>query len=1061
VRIGVLGPLEVRTEAGEPVEVAGARLRALLVRLALAPGRVVGSGQLIDAVWGSEPPAGAANALQALVSRLRRAVPELVLESHPAGYRLGLEPSSVDAVAFERLLAQGREAEAEALRLWRGPALAEFDFARAAAARLTELYLSTVERNATLPELEALAVEHPTRERLAALLMRALNEAGRPADALAVFERTRSAIADGLGADPSPELAALHLELLRGGGAPARERRSNLRASLTTFVGRDADVARIEGLLADARLLTLVGPGGAGKTRLAMECAAALADRFPDGVWLVELAGVRDPGELASTVLSALGLREHALLSTNARVFGATEDPAERLVRALRDKRLLVVLDNCEHLVGAAAVLAEDVLGQCPGVRVLATSREPLALTGETLWTVGPLELPPPGADEATALRSAAVRLFLERATAVRPDYRLELGPVVDLCRALDGLPLAIELAAARMRTMTAAQVAERLDDRFRLLVAGSRTALPRHQTLRAVVDWSWELLDSDERALWRRLSVFAAGATLDAAETVSRRGPSTRDIAYSLAEKSLLLVLPEVGSEVGAEPRFGQLETIRAYGLERLAEAGEAAEVRDRFVGHFVDLVELAEPRLRGRDQVGWLDRLRGDHDNLHHALRTAISTVDTRAALRLVAGLGWYWWLAGYRREAADLAEEALGLPGLEADPERAQAQAVASLSVIDGNRSFDAVREWVGEAVRLASLVDSSTPAMRVMKSLYAMIATPDPAEQIPAVSELVDDEDPWTRATGYLLRAHVRLNHGTDEQRALARLDMLSARDNFGEIGERWGLSSSVWTLAEQAGRDGDRAEARQRWCDAIGYLEELRAREDLPQIRARFAHELWLQGDFDEATRVLDLAIREAERAGANEALGQALIERADQLRHCGRLVEARRELDRADALLATMHPSGQLRAIARTSAAHLAAAEGDLAAARALHEEALGLAAPSMDAPVLGQTVVGAAGLAVAEGRMADAASLLGAAAGIRGGDDQSIPERSTVEEAARAALGAEGFAEAYARGRAAPDLDRIHTWAAGMAAGTADAREPSASLSAKPGERLDGRGGD
>jgi predicted ATPase/DNA-binding SARP family transcriptional activator len=1023
VRVGVLGPLEVRTDTGDLVEVAGARLRTLLVRLALDPGRVVTTGQLVDAVWADEPPAGAANALQALVSRLRRAVPELVVESHPAGYRLVLDPDALDATRFERLLADG--AAGEALRLWRGPALAEFagaGFARGPAARLTERYLSTVEQSAaTVAELEALSVQHPTREPLAALLMRALDRAGRPADALAVFARTRAAIADELGADPSAELAALHLELLRGDGPP-RDRRSNLRASLTTFVGRDDEVAWIAALLERARLVTLVGPGGAGKTRLALECAGTLAERFPDGVWLVELASLTDPGELASTVLGALGLRE-ALIATN-RMSGSTADPATRLVRALRDKRLLIVLDNCEHLVAAAARLAEEVLGECAGVRVLATSREPLALTGETLWTVGPLGLPPAGADPATALGYSAVRLFADRAAAVRPGYTVDdasVGAVVDLCRALDGLPLAIELAAARLRTMTAAQVAQRLDDRFRVLVAGSRTALPRHQTLRAVVDWSWELLDDDERVLWRRLSVFAGGATLAAAEEVGRLGLSTRDIADSLVDKSLLLVSGD------AEPRFGMLETIKAYGLERLTEAGEAAPVRRRYLDHFIALAEAAEPRLRTRDQVAWLERLRAEHDNLHAALRTAISTVDTVLALRLVAALGWYWWLAGHRVEGADLAEEAVGLPGAPVHPARADAMAVASLSVIDGNRPFAAIKEWIAEAARLASIVDAGGLALRVIGPLHAMIMTPDPTEQVAAISQLVADDDPWARATGYLLRAHARANLGGPGD--AARQDMLAARDHFAALGERWGLSSSESVLAEDAARAGRRDEARQRWTDAIAHLEALQAREDLPQMRTRLSHELWLHGDLDAAERTLDVALREAESIGAGEALANALLERGDQRRAAGRLDEARAVLDRATGLLAVTHPSGQLAAIARTASAHLAAASGDLAAAREHHRAALALAAPSMDSPVLGQTVVGAAALAAAEGRLAEAASLLGAAAGIRGGDDHSVPERSTVEQAARAALGEQRFTEAYQRGLDRHELEDVERW--------------------------------
>ena len=481
----MLGPLEVRTDdgPGEVLEVAGSRLRALLTLLALRPGQLVPASQLIDGLWGDAAPAGAANALQALVSRLRRTLPEAVIESRPAGYQVKLDPGATDIVRFEELAAAGQAqldrdpavAAAtlrQALALWRGPALVEVagtSAGRAVAARLDELRLTALEnridadlrRGVTaglVAELEGLVVEHPTREPLAARLMRALQAAGRRGAALEVYGQIRERLADELGVDPSAELAALHLELLRdepavptapwaAAGASQTEAspRTNLRAELTSFVGRDDELAQVAGLLGAYRLVTLTGPGGAGKTRLAVEAARAELDAAGggplDGVWLVELAPVSDPGEVPSAVLNALGLREQALIPAARPLasWAAAEEQAAdtlgRLVSAVAGRRALLVLDNCEHLVAAAAALADRVLATCPQVRILATSREPLNITGEALWAVGPLTLPPdPAATDSTAERAAwhalrndpagladyaSVRLFTQRAQAV------------------------------------------------------------------------------------------------------------------------------------------------------------------------------------------------------------------------------------------------------------------------------------------------------------------------------------------------------------------------------------------------------------------------------------------------------------------------------------------------------------------------------------------------------------------------------------------------------------------------------------------------------------------
>jgi DNA-binding SARP family transcriptional activator len=502
VRIGMLGPLEVRDRDGAAVRVAGARLRTLLIALALAPGKLLTTAQLVDAVWGDKPPAGAVNALQALVSRLRRALPEVVVESHPAGYRLVIDPGAVDVTRFERLIVDVRAALPddparaastlrEALSLWRGPALldvAGVDFFQPALTRLDELRLTATEgrveadlqlgRGAEqVSELTALAAEHPLRERLVGALMRALSEAGRPAEALTVYERTRQTLADQLGADPSPELSAVHTAVLRGqiDKAPAptvqAAQRTNLRTPLTSFVGRDADVAAVSELVDDYRLTTLVGPGGFGKTRLAVEVSRALLDRMPDGAWLVELAPVADGAVVPAAVLAAMDLRGPSLVGREM-----AGDPVDRLIAALRSRSALLVLDNCEHVIDAAATLADRLLAECPRLRVLATSREPLGITGEAVWPVDPLGLPPEDLDGRDVTGFDAVRLLVDRAPSRGPAA----GRAVDTTSTATGQGLGPSRSVAAVRRDDRGGAAARL--RVRRIGDGDPAAADRRR---------------------------------------------------------------------------------------------------------------------------------------------------------------------------------------------------------------------------------------------------------------------------------------------------------------------------------------------------------------------------------------------------------------------------------------------------------------------------------------------------------------------------------------------------------------------------------------------------
>ncbi|WP_169953682.1 BTAD domain-containing putative transcriptional regulator [Microbispora sp. H11081] len=671
VTFAVLGPTEVRGSDGSAVELPPS-VRALLARLALSCGRVVPVDALTDALWGDEGddlPADAANALQIRVSKLRRALAAAglgpgVLVTQAPGYRLAAPAESVDAYAFERLLVRVREETAaghattavglldEALRLWRGPALADVGqttWATTESARLEELRLGAVEdrmelllesggHNEAVADIERLVARHPLRERLHRLLMLALYRGGRQAEALAAYQALRRGLADELGIDPSPELQALAEAILRQQvpsaaqppPAPGRERAprsaDRLPRRLTSLIGRQDDVSTVLERLAEARVVTLTGPGGMGKTTLAFEIARRMSEtpyETPDErVLLVRLAALEAGTDVASAFAAELGV-----VTQGAGAADAVEEH-------LRDGRTLLVVDNCEHVVDDVAVLVERLAEACPGLRVLATSREALAIPGEVQVAVGPLD------------DDSAVRLFSERARAVRPSFALDdetASVVTSICHRLDGMPLAIELAAARVKALPPAEIEARLADRFSLLTAGPRTGEARHRTLRATLDWSHDLLPEAERRLLRRLAVFRGGWTPAAAEEVCAFGGVGRgevlDLLFRLVDRSLVVPEPATG-------RFRLLVTVRDYAWARLEESGEVAECRDRHLAHFV---RFAEEHGLGVGDSAVFARLHDDHDNfraaLDHALDHTTTGGDVENGYRLACALVWFW--------------------------------------------------------------------------------------------------------------------------------------------------------------------------------------------------------------------------------------------------------------------------------------------------------------------------------------------------------------------------------------------------------------------------------
>ncbi|GIH79421.1 SARP family transcriptional regulator [Planobispora longispora] len=1015
------------------MEVPGARLRALLAALALEPGRIVTRARLVDWIWGRRPPADEVNALQALVSRLRRVLPDGVIEADSGGYRLAVAPDAVDVSRFERLVGQARAAEPaaradllrSALALWRGTALADIalqdsDAFDAAVARLDELHVAALgdrvdadirlgRGSELVSELTELVAAYPLREGFVAALMRALAEAGRGNEALTLYQRTRELLAEELGADPSAELSALHTALLRGElGERAENRRTNLRAELTSFVGKDADIGAVAGLAMNHRLVTLTGAGGSGKTRLAAETARTMLAELPDGAWLVELASVQSGGELAQAALSALGLRDQGLLGE-----ARGGEPMDRLIAAVRERAILLILDNCEHLIEAAAAFADRLLGECRGLRILATSREPLGITGEVLWQVEPLALPGKGADSAEVGSSPAVRLLRDRAELVRKDIGSDahtLSAMERICRALDGIPLAIELAAARLRTMSVDQLARRLDDRFRLLTGGSRTALPHHKTLRAVVDWSWDLLTEAERGVLRRLSVFSGGASLEAAERVCGNGVAGEhvfDVLTALIEKSLLLADGEDA------PRYRMLNTIREYAAQRLDEAGETESARRAHLACFIELAETAEPHLRRAEQLRWLATLRAEHDNIGAALRGAIAEGWAPEAMRLVAAAGWYWYLSGHRAEGAELSIAAASLPGEVPDEVRALAYLMVTLFLTSGVGGDQyRAQEWIREAHRFAQLSGSRHPLLGFARLLEQMLQAP--TGFLPALEPLIADDDPWVRAQARLSRGRFRFMLGGDETDVDADAEIALAE--FRALGDRMGISLSLTFLADRLAMRGEFARACEHYEEAVVALTEAGAIEDVVGMRARLAQLYWLLGDERSSASAMADAQRCAGGIAWPDTLAELALAKAQLARWRGEPDEAREHLAAVREVLGA-EMTGSIRAMTMFLDGSLTE---DLEKARAYQAEAFHSVADMehIHPPTIAEMLTGIADLALRQGEYEQAVRLLAASDVVRGTPDRSLPDVARITAETRNRLGETLFAEATRDGR-------------------------------------------
>lgn len=1040
VRYRLLGPMEV-TVGGAPAKLPGAAERALLVQLLLAPGRTIPATLLVDRLWSeSTLPVDPMNALQIRVSKLRRALAAVgvdgVVNREGVGYRAAVVAGQVDALDFAERVRAARSSVTEALAdggyteqhlrayddaldLWRGEPLTDFateQWAIAEAARLNELRLAALTERAQVAlglgrhlavvgDLEPLVAEDPTLESLAGLLMVALYRSGRQADALEVYQRTRAVLDESLGLEPSVSLRSLQERVLRqdaslgvqpGLDAPspvavptARAREdervapTNLPTVVRPLIGRDDQIDAIVNLLGGVRLLSLIGPGGAGKTSLALAAVVRSRDGYADGVFGVRLASVDSGDQVPLAVADALGVPLDGA--------AADRDVRERLISFLSRRQVLLLVDNCEHVVDAAAGLVDEVLGRCPDVTVIATSREALAVPDEVQVNVGPLDVPPEHTPAGEVLGYPAAQLFAERARAVRPGLLFgpdDLDAIGRISRSLDGIPLALELAAARVASMSATEIADRLAQRFTLLTSGARTAEARQQTLRATVDWSYQLLNETEQRVFERLSVFQGGWTLTAAEAVvgdaAVPAPEVLDTVGRLVERSMVVVEP------GRATRYRMLETLRQYALERLAGSGEAEALARRHAAYFRAMAEDAEVGLRGTDQRETLRRLRDEQPNIRAALawlsRPDAVPEDLDAGLVMAGSLGMFWHLGRHlegREVLARLVRRDGGSPA-------ARARALQAVSLVERPR---------------ACLVHPSPLCAETASESLALFEA---------------DGDGWHAALSKVLLA-VEGVTGVDRERSATLL--AEAEDRFVRDGDAWGPAVIGFVRMETAMKAGDVGTAVRIGRSTAAAFRQL---DDFWGLSATLYHLGWglrQFGRYEEGARALEEAIDVGRAAGLWNTVQWALADLAVEKVHLGDLELARRLFDEAATASQEVgdgagevlagYGYGLLAHVAQdwaTARRHYAAAvdgftglgtpvlvgvslaglarcdeaDGDVEVARARYEEALAVGRRLSEPSVTASSLEGLARLALSAGDRDAADRLLAEAADVR-----------------------------------------------------------------------------
>jgi predicted ATPase/DNA-binding SARP family transcriptional activator len=929
------------------------RLQALLAYLVLHRDAPQPRRHLAFRLWPDSREAQARTNLRQLVHSLRRALPDADRFVHAGAQTLrwrGDAPFRLDVAEFEGALARAAAAERRgdpralraalerAVAVYRGDLLPSCydDWILPERERLRQAVTGALERLVLLLEAQGdprAAITHaqrllrhdPLREETYRALMRLHAACGDRAGALRVYHTCVAVLERELAVAPSAATQEAYGRVLRVGAParpplPPRPANTNLPVPLTGFVGREAALAEVGRLLGAARLVTLTGPGGCGKTRLALEAATNLLDRYPNGVWWADLAALADPLLVPQAVATALGVREQP-----------GRPLPELLVEYLRAKQSLLLLDNCEHLVGACAQLAEHWLGACPDLHILATSREALRTGGEITWPVPSLGLPEaqPSPPVEELSRYEAIRLFVERAATVLPTFRLTAAngsTVAQICRRLDGLPLAIELAAARVRVLHVEQIAARLDDALRLLTAGRRTALPRHQTLRAALDWSHALLSDRERVLFRRLAVFTGGFTLEAAEAVCAgeglEADGVLELLAHLVDKSLVAVTQE-----GAT-RYRVLETVRHYALGKLREAGEAQAARRRHGSFFLRLAEAAEPALTSAERGSWLARLEAEHDNLRASLGWSLERGETETALRLAGALSWFWRFQAHASEGRRWLEAALAQGSAGPAPEEARQRpphppsaagrqpperrlrakallGAGSLAIVQGD--FAGARSRLEESVALWRELGEKRSLAHALSILGVMSGDPGAARAYGAESVAL------MRAVGNtwdLAWSLVFLGLATTRLGDAARAQPLYEESLalFRETGDKWASGLPLVGLGWVAFLLGDYAAAGAWFERAVSLGREQQDTWFTASSLLYLGHMVQLQGDNRRALALFRESLGLCGKVGDRRGVAESVVGCAMVAASQGNLFQAARLFAATEAPLAALQP---------------------------------------------------------------------------------------------------------------------------------------------------------
>ena len=912
----ILGPMEI-WDADRRVSVGGPRHRKLLALLILARNHVVSRDQLVDTLWTGAPPASAAAIIHVRVSELRRSLGEEAAGTSPlltvgGGYQLVTALDDVDSARFQARAESGHRALARshheaavdtlrgALGLWRGTAYADLLDEPAAQAERTRLEtirtgveddllearLQLGEHVAVAAELAALVVQTPWAERRWSLLMHAQYRGGQQAEALATFGSARDRLVNDIGVEPGPELRRMHEAVLNQdarlqpvGSAAVPLQHDDppigpaVPARLTSFVGRGPDLERVHQLLLEFSLVTITGPGGAGKTCLAREAVARAGGTCPGGVWLVELAATSDLEQIQTAIASCLGIKEeqgHRLVT--------------QISRRLGGPRSILVLDNCEHVLDLVSGLIAELLSRTPGLTVLTTSRERLGLGGEHVHHLTGLGLPIDGGDHLPGEvgRSDAAQLLVDRATAVRPDFCLDQQSaphIARICRRLDGLPLAIELAAAAVGALDIEQIAIRLDDRLELLSQGRRRPHARHGSLHQVVEWSYELLTADERQLFEQVAVFQGTFTLSSAEAVCRGGSGGTSVAallWRLVDTSLI-----VSETSGGGRRYRLLQTLKEYAWQRLSDRGDLATSRQRHAEHFLGLAVRAGAALRGPDQRHWVAALEREHGNLRAAMEWFIENGQSESVTRLAGSIYAFWDVNGQYGEGRRWLTRALASPEGVAPAARVRAlMGSATLAVMQGDLSaanalsaevidlsrvhsdheglahalqfrglaaifasdLDAADRLIGESLQAARTAGQAWLegwALEFQAAIALARGSYDAAIRLAEHSAELShrDGDPECAAWALVTAAIAHIENGHVDLALAPLRDSLTA---FRQLGVSWGLSMAVFACAEVAASRADLEAAT----FLLGASEQLRlsARAGvLPSLQVSFHH----------------------------------------------------------------------------------------------------------------------------------------------------------------------------------------------------------------------------